>query len=165
MSFFRHREIYPSEGSACLAADAPAHRLDEFPADYSLPGWSPPEPASASPAGNQYAVQSSCWSSTFQRMANCVLTVCVSPGGKSILRSGYCGRGWHHPHVHPGRSEDQRTGPRETATSARRFSPLQARRHPSGVPVGALIMPSTLKIRCPPHCRSPAELGIIRYSA
>src|ERR1039457_4287120 len=85
MSFFRHREIYPSDGSACLAADAPAHRLDEFPADYSLAGWSPPEPPSASPAGPQYAVQSSCRSSTFQRTANSVLTVCVSLGGKRML--------------------------------------------------------------------------------
>src|SRR5260370_31880693 len=85
MSFFRHREIYPSEGSACLAADAPAHRLDEFPADYSLAGWSPPVPASASPAGHPYEGQSSCRSSTFQRTANSVLTVCVSPGGKSSV--------------------------------------------------------------------------------
>jgi len=29
-----------------------AHRLDESPADYSLAGWSPPEPASASPAAS-----------------------------------------------------------------------------------------------------------------
>src|ERR1035437_5511493 len=82
MSFLRHREIYPSDGGASRKAGAPAHRLDEFPTGYSLAGWSPPEPASASPAGFQYAVQSSCRSRDFQRTANSVLTVCVSPGGK-----------------------------------------------------------------------------------
>ena len=80
MSFFRHREIYPSDGGASVAANAPAHRLDEFPAGYSSAGWSPPEPASASPASNQYAVKSSCRSRSLQRTANCVLTVCVTPG-------------------------------------------------------------------------------------
>jgi hypothetical protein len=67
MSFLRHREIYPSDGGASRKADAPAHRLDEFPAGYSLAGWSPPEPASASPAGSQYEVQSSCRSRDFHR--------------------------------------------------------------------------------------------------
>jgi transposase InsO family protein len=55
MSFFRHEEIYrpmwetsrPSLGATTAAA--PTHRLDEFPAGYSSAGWSPPEPASASP--------------------------------------------------------------------------------------------------------------------
>jgi putative transposase len=52
MSFFRHVEIYqpdvitkkkpPEDGF-------PNHRLDESPTDYSSPGWSPPEPDSASP--------------------------------------------------------------------------------------------------------------------
>ena len=41
MSFPRHREIFPSDGSASLAANAPAHRLDEFPAGYSSAGCSP----------------------------------------------------------------------------------------------------------------------------
>ena len=82
MSFPRHREIFPSDGGASLAANAPAHRLDEFPAGYSLAGCSPAEPASASPAGHQYAVMSSCRSRTFHRTVNCVLTVCVSRGGK-----------------------------------------------------------------------------------
>src|SRR5258708_6833429 len=84
MSFLRHPEIFPSDGGARLAADAPAHRLDEFPAGYSLAGCSPAEPASASPAGHHYAVMSSCRSRSFQRTANCVLTVCLSPGGKGI---------------------------------------------------------------------------------
>ena len=56
MSFFRHEEIYrpmwdtskPSLGATTAAA--PTHRLDEFPTGYSSAGWSPPEPASASPA-------------------------------------------------------------------------------------------------------------------
>jgi len=56
MSFFRHEEIYrPMWDSSwrslgASTAVAPTHRLDEFPAGYSSAGWSPPEPASASPA-------------------------------------------------------------------------------------------------------------------
>jgi len=42
MSFLRHKEIYPFDGGASGKAGAPAHRLDEFPAGYSLAGWSPP---------------------------------------------------------------------------------------------------------------------------
>ncbi len=55
MSFFRHEEIYqsdvrlPIEGELAETS-SPDHRLDESPAGYSLAGWSPPEPASASPA-------------------------------------------------------------------------------------------------------------------
>ena len=82
MSLPRHREIFPSDGGASPAANASAHRLDEFPAGYSSAGCSPALPASASPAGHQYAVMSSCRSSTFHRTANCVLSVCVSRGGK-----------------------------------------------------------------------------------
>ena len=55
MSFFRHVEIYRSDVSARqngkpAGTGSPAHRLDESPAGYSSAGWSPPEPASASPA-------------------------------------------------------------------------------------------------------------------
>lgn len=55
LSFFRHEEIFRSDvGLASkgepTAAGSPAHRLDESPAGYSSAGWSPPEPASASPA-------------------------------------------------------------------------------------------------------------------
>src|SRR5688572_22609601 len=82
MSLLRHREIYPSDGGAMPVDHAPAHRLEEFPAGYSLAGWSPPEPASASPAVSEYPVTSSCRSSVFQPTANSVLTICVSPGGK-----------------------------------------------------------------------------------
>ena len=67
---------------AGFGANAPAHRLDEFPAGYSLAGCSPALPASASPTGHQYAVMSSSRSRSFHRSANCVLTVCVSRGGK-----------------------------------------------------------------------------------
>ena len=82
MSFLRHREIYPSDGSASPAADAPAHRLDEFPAGYSLAVCSPAWPASASPTGSEYAITLPCRSSSFDRTANSVLTVCVRRGGR-----------------------------------------------------------------------------------
>jgi len=54
MSFFRHKEIFRSDGGSLLSgepteADSPDHRLDESPAGYSSAGWSPPEPASALP--------------------------------------------------------------------------------------------------------------------
>ena len=59
MSFFRHPEIFRSD--VCLLIDgepteasSPDHRLDESPAGYSLAGWSPPEPASASPTEDQF---------------------------------------------------------------------------------------------------------------
>ncbi len=55
MSFKRHGEIYPLDESADPKTGAPAHRSDEFPADYSLAGRSPAEPASASPAVAEYA--------------------------------------------------------------------------------------------------------------
>ena len=54
MSFKRHSEIYPNNRGADETADAPAHRLDEFPAGYSLTGCSPAAPASASPTGVEY---------------------------------------------------------------------------------------------------------------
>ena len=88
MSFSRRREIYRPmwvsfrRSLGATTAAAPTHRLDEFPAGYSLASCAPAEPASASPAGNQYAVQSFCRSSIFQRTANSVLTVCASRGGK-----------------------------------------------------------------------------------
>src|SRR5580693_9152253 len=86
MSFLRYQEIFPSDGGASPAANAPAHRLDEFPAGYSSAGCSPALPASASPTVYEYAVMSSCRSSTFHRTANCVLTVCVTPGGRRSHR-------------------------------------------------------------------------------
>jgi transposase InsO family protein len=60
MSFFRHGEVCRSDGEEDKTGEraetrAPAHRLDETPVGYSLAGWSPPEPASASPTGQQCA--------------------------------------------------------------------------------------------------------------
>jgi hypothetical protein len=50
MSFLRHGEIFPSDGGADPRVKRPpAHRLDESPVGYSLTGWSPPLPGSASP--------------------------------------------------------------------------------------------------------------------
>jgi hypothetical protein len=54
MSFFRHKEIFRSdvdsfESGETAETASPAHRLDESPAGYCLAGWSPPEPAPASP--------------------------------------------------------------------------------------------------------------------
>jgi putative transposase len=59
VSFPRHGEIYrswtrrrgrPSKGSGePVPPDSPAHRIDESQVGYSLTGWSPPEPVSASP--------------------------------------------------------------------------------------------------------------------
>ena len=59
VSFPRHGEIYRfrsrRRGRPCKASgepvspDPPAHRIDESPVGYSLTGWSPPEPVSASP--------------------------------------------------------------------------------------------------------------------
>ena len=58
MSFFRHKEIFRSDvgfrvNGEPTEASSPAHRLDESPAGYSSAGWSPPEPASTSPAGEE----------------------------------------------------------------------------------------------------------------
>jgi putative transposase len=53
MSFLRHREIFPSDESnekKPPKGGLPNHRLDESPASYSSPGWSPPGPDSASQA-------------------------------------------------------------------------------------------------------------------
>jgi putative transposase len=57
MSFYRHEEVFRSDGQqektgAKAETPAPVHRLDETPVGYSLAGWSPPEPASASPTEN-----------------------------------------------------------------------------------------------------------------
>ena len=59
-SFSRHAEIYrpmlnfPYPVLGATITVAPPHRLDEFPAGYSSAGWSPPEPASASPAEDHF---------------------------------------------------------------------------------------------------------------
>ena len=58
MSFFRHGEIYRSDGRRWkrrkpTAVGFPAHRFDESPAGYSLAGCSPALPASASLADHE----------------------------------------------------------------------------------------------------------------
>jgi hypothetical protein len=66
VSFPRHGEIYrswtrrrgrpPNKISGEPASTgSPTHRIDESPVGYSLTGWSPPEPASASPNDNHSA--------------------------------------------------------------------------------------------------------------
>ena len=60
MSFFRHEEVCRCDGEQDKTGEraethAPVHRLDETPVGYSSAGWSPPEPASASPTGQQCA--------------------------------------------------------------------------------------------------------------
>ena len=49
MSFWRHEKIYRSDNQKPAEAGFRDHRLDESSVGYSLAGWSPPEPASASP--------------------------------------------------------------------------------------------------------------------
>src|SRR3990167_9251828 len=82
MSFLRHGEIYPPMRARPLPTAPPTHRLDEFPAGYSLAGCSPAEPASASPADAHSEVQSYRRSSVFHRTATSVLTGCLTPGGR-----------------------------------------------------------------------------------
>lgn len=65
VSFSRHEEIYrswkkrrgrPSKANGEPAkTDSPAHLIDESPVGYSLTGWSPPEPVSASPTEDHSA--------------------------------------------------------------------------------------------------------------
>ncbi len=65
VSFPRHGEIYRSRarrrGRPCKGSGEPvppgppAHLIDESPVGYSLTGWSPPEPVSASPTAAQSA--------------------------------------------------------------------------------------------------------------
>lgn len=59
MSFFRHKEIYRYDEKRLIEGKppgdgSPAHHFDESPTSYSLVGWSPPEPTSASPAEDDY---------------------------------------------------------------------------------------------------------------
>ena len=66
VSFSRHGEIYrswkkrrgrPKAKGEPVQPGSPAHRIDESPVGYSLTGWSPPEPVSASPTALQSAKQ------------------------------------------------------------------------------------------------------------
>jgi hypothetical protein len=80
MSFFRHEEIYPSDGDTVVLDRAPAHRLDEFPVGYSLAGCSPAEPASAWPTGSHSATEALCRTMILQRTAIEGGTACLSLG-------------------------------------------------------------------------------------
>jgi putative transposase len=65
MSFPRHEEIYrswkrrrgrpPKANGEPLQPGSPPHQIDESPVGYSLTGWSPPEPVSASPTKDHSA--------------------------------------------------------------------------------------------------------------
>ena len=85
MSFFRHEEIYRSDvrlrlkGSSAETS-SPDHRLDESPAGYSLAGWSPPEPASASPAEDHSDGEEAGLSRKIHRTASVPIRVCLSEG-------------------------------------------------------------------------------------
>jgi len=62
LSFPRHGEIYrswkqrrgrrPKANGELVQPNSPPHPIDESPVGYSLTGWSPPEPVSASPTEN-----------------------------------------------------------------------------------------------------------------
>jgi len=53
VSFSRHGEIYRWNGNGDpVEPGPPPHPIDESPAGYSLTGWSPPEPVSASPVAD-----------------------------------------------------------------------------------------------------------------
>src|SRR5258708_10174471 len=90
MSFLRHPEIFPSDGGANLAANAVAHRLDEFPVGYSLAGCAPAEPAAASPTDHHFARSLFRRTMSFHRTACCGLTGCLSRGVHSSVMSDPC---------------------------------------------------------------------------
>jgi hypothetical protein len=89
MSFLRHPEIFPSDGGANLAVNTPAHRLDEFPAGYSLAGCAPAEPAAASPTDHHFAGSSFRRTMSFHRTPSCGLTGCLSRGVHSTQALKY----------------------------------------------------------------------------
>ena len=91
-SFLRHEEIFRSDrggwgdaGRKAVQLYAPPHRLDEFPAGYSLAGCSPAGPAAASPAGNHYARKGRRWPSKTSERST-VSKLFVSPQGASPIR-------------------------------------------------------------------------------
>ena len=87
MSFPRHEGIFRSDGrGSCRSGarserlHAPTHRLDEFPTGYASAGWSPPEPASASPAEQKFTMKAAPQPSLFQRMGKPCLAGCLTTG-------------------------------------------------------------------------------------
>ena len=88
MSFLRHEEIYRSDrrdlcwsGARSGRLHAPTHRLDEFPAGYSLAGCAPAEPASASPVEKKFTMKAAPQASFFQRTGKTCLAGCLTVGG------------------------------------------------------------------------------------
>ena len=87
MSFPSHEGIFRSDGrGSCRSGarserlHAPTHRLDEFPTGYSSAGWSPPQPASASPAKQKFTMKAAPQPSLFQRMGKPCLAGCLTTG-------------------------------------------------------------------------------------
>src|SRR5437879_5942791 len=79
MSFLKHGEIYPfDEGAVAQAASSLIDRMSFGLA--ILGGLRSRLPASASPAGEHLAMKRLRCTIKFQRTANSVLTVCLSPG-------------------------------------------------------------------------------------
>ena len=92
MSFLRHGEIYrPMQKRERPAHDRPQpHRYDEFPADYSLAGCAPAEPAAASPAVAHSAGNALGSTIKKQRTANHLLTACLTQGDNLRIISDIC---------------------------------------------------------------------------
>jgi hypothetical protein len=89
--FFRHREIFRSDvrlwNREQPAGRSLIHRLDEFPAGYSLAGCSPALPASASPAAHHSAAKRTRRAMAFHRTATTPLNfVSHSKGSLQNLR-------------------------------------------------------------------------------
>ncbi len=82
MSFLGMRKsIHPMRTPASPAS--PSHRSDEFPAGYSLAGLRSRIGRLRFTNRFEYAVKSSCRSIVFHRTVNSVLTVGLTPGGRS----------------------------------------------------------------------------------
>jgi hypothetical protein len=81
------------EGAA-IQDPALTHGTDEFPPGYSSAGCAPAKPASALPAEAQLARKKARSTRQFQRRANRVLPVCLSPGDNPS----------RYPCANPGRS-------------------------------------------------------------
>jgi len=85
MSFFMHKEIFRSDVDSLHSGEtvetiSPAHRLDESPAGYSLAGWSPPEPASASPTEDDSGGDEAVWVAKFSEQQVCQFQIVSTEG-------------------------------------------------------------------------------------
>jgi hypothetical protein len=82
-----HRKsIHPMGAPALLLT--PTHRLDEFPAGYSLAVCSPAWPASASPTGGDFEGKGFCRTINSQQTVNSALTTCLTAGAHPRGRVG-----------------------------------------------------------------------------